>query len=66
MHGRSVGAKISDSLAARAQSARARELAERLAEEEQTSEALGVPVVVMLLAWVGFLGYPAVVNVIGF
>ena len=60
------GAKISDSLAARAQSARARELAERLAEEEQTSEALGVPVVVMLLAWVGFLGYPAVVNVIGF
>ena len=60
------GAKISDSLAARAQSARARELAERLAEEEQTSEALGVPVVVMLLAWGGFLGYPAVVNVIGF
>ena len=60
------GAKISESLAARAQSARARELAERLAEEEQTSEALGVPVVVMLLAWVGFLGYPAIVNVIGF
>lgn len=35
------------------------------AEEERKSEALGVPVVLMLLAWVGFLGYPAVVNIIG-
>lgn len=60
------GARISESLAARAQSARARELAEGLAEEEQKSEALGIPVVVMLLAWVGFLGYPALVNVMGF
>lgn len=59
------GARISDSLAARARSARARELAERLAEEERKSEALGVPVVLMLLAWIGFLGYPAVVNIIG-
>ena len=37
----------------------------RLAEEERKSEALGVPVVLMLLAWVGFLGYPALVNIIG-
>ena len=59
------GARISDSLSARAQSARARELSVRLAEEERKSEALGVPVVLMLLAWVGFLGYPAVVNIIG-
>jgi len=59
------GAKISDSLAARAQSARARELAERLAEEERKSEVLGIPVVLMLLAWIAFLGFPAIVNIIG-
>ncbi len=59
------GAKISESLGARAQSARARELADRLAVEERKSEALGIPVVLMLLAWMGFLGFPAVVNIIG-
>lgn len=61
-----AGARVSDSLAARARAARARELAERLAEEERRTEVLGVPVVVMLLAWIGFLGYPAIANVIGF
>lgn len=59
------GASISDSLASRAQSARGRELAQRLAEEERKSESLGIPVVVMLLAWMAFLGYPAVLNLIG-
>lgn len=61
-----AGARVSDSLAARARAGRARELSERLADEERKTEVLGVPVVVMLLAWVGFLGYPAVANLIGF
>lgn len=60
-----AGARVSDSLAARAQSARARELADRLSEEERKSEVLGAPVVLMLLGWVCFLGYPAVLNIIG-
>jgi len=60
-----AGARISESLSARARPARARELAERVAEEERKSEALGIPVILMLLAWTAFLGYPAVVNLIG-
>ncbi len=59
------GATVSDSLASRAQSARGRELAQRLAEEERKSESLGIPVVVMLLGWMAFLGYPAVLNLVG-
>lgn len=59
-----AGARVSDSLAARARAAKARELAERLAQEERKSEVLGVPVVLMLLGWIGFLGYPAIANLI--
>lgn len=58
------GAQVSDSLSARAHSARARELSERLADEERKSETLGIPVVFMLLGWMGFLGYPAIANLL--
>lgn len=58
------GATVSDSLASRAQSARGRQLAQRLADEERKSESLGIPVVVMLLGWMAFLGYPAVLNLV--
>lgn len=58
------GTQVSDSLGARAHSARARELSERLADEERKSETLGIPVVFMLLGWMGFLGYPAIANLL--
>lgn len=58
------GAQVSDSLRARAHSGRARELSDRLAEQERKSETLGIPVVFMLLGWMGFLGYPAIANLL--
>ncbi len=58
------GTQVSDSLGARAHSARARELSERLADEERKSETLGIPVVFMLLGWMGFLGYPAIAGLL--
>lgn len=58
------GAQVSDSLRARAHSGRSRELSDRLAEQERKSETLGIPVVFMLLGWMGFLGYPAIANLL--
>lgn len=61
----SSGAKVSETLVSRAESARSKELSERLAEAERASETMGVPVVAMLIGWMGFLGYPAVMNLVG-
>lgn len=59
------GAKVSETLVARAESARSKELSERLSEAERASETMGVPVVAMLIGWMGFLGYPAIMNLVG-
>lgn len=59
------GARVSSTLIARAEASREKELANRLGEAEAKSETLGVPVVLMILGWSGFLGYPAILNLVG-
>lgn len=59
------GAKIRETLLARAESARSRELSGRLAEAERSSEAMGIPLAAMFFGWMGFLGYPTIMNLVG-
>jgi hypothetical protein len=58
------GARITETLIARAESGRKRMIADARAEAERQTANLGLPVGTLLIGWVGFLGYPAVVNVI--
>lgn len=59
------GARVTDTLTSRAESARAKEIADIRADAEAKSSSLGLPVGLMLLAWAGFMGYPAVLNLMG-
>jgi Flp pilus assembly protein TadB len=59
------GARVTETLRARAASGQERELAEALASAEKKSESLNIPVAAMVLGWVVFMGYPAVVNLLG-
>lgn len=59
------GARVTDTLTARAESARAKEIADIRADAEAKSSSLGLPVGLMLLAWAGFMGYPAVLSLMG-
>jgi len=58
------GAQITETLIARAESGRKRMIADARADAERQTANLGLPVGTLLIGWVGFLGYPAVVNVI--
>jgi tight adherence protein C len=59
------GARIRESLAAQAEALRAAQLAEVETEAESATERMIVPVVVLLVAFVLFIGYPAVANISG-
>jgi Flp pilus assembly protein TadB len=59
------GARIRESLAAQAEALRAAQLAEVEAEAESATERMIVPVVVLLIAFILFIGYPAVANISG-
>lgn len=59
------GARVVETLRARAESGRDRELAEALSTAERKSESMGIPIGAMLLGWFLFLGYPAVAGLIG-
>lgn len=59
------GARVVETLRARAESARERELSESLASAQKKSESMSIPIAAMLLGWFGFLGYPAVANLLG-
>ena len=59
------GARLTETLESRARSGRSRELTEALARAERKSETMNVPVAALLLGWVGFVAYPAVVNLLG-
>jgi len=61
----SSGARVTDTLHARAESARASEISEARSRAEAKSSTLGVPVGLILLAWAVFMGYPAIQNMIG-
>jgi Flp pilus assembly protein TadB len=56
----SEGARIRESLAAQADSLRAAQLAEVEAEAESATERMTLPVLVLLGAFIVFIGYPAV------
>lgn len=58
------GAKVRQSLAAKAASMREHELAEAHAAAEAATERMSAPVVVMLLGFILLIGYPAVANVL--
>ena len=59
----SSGAKVRESLAARARALRARGLAESRASAESETERMSVAVVLLVLGFVVLLGYPAVVQI---
>ncbi len=59
------GARVTETLKARAESGRERELAEAMTAAEKKSESMNIPVATMLLGWMGFMGYPAVANLLG-
>jgi tight adherence protein C len=59
------GARIRESLAAQAEALRAAQLAEVEAEAESATERMILPVIVLLAAFVLFIGYPAVANISG-
>lgn len=57
------GAKVRQSLAARAKALRARSLADSRAAAESETERMSVPVVLLVLGFVVLVGYPAVVQI---
>jgi len=59
------GARVTETLIARAESSRAKELAEVRADAEAKSSKLGLPVGLIMLAWAGFMAFPAILNLTG-
>lgn len=59
------GARVTETLHSRAESSRAKELAEMRSDAEAKSSTLGLPVGLMLVGWVIFLGFPAVAGLAG-
>jgi Flp pilus assembly protein TadB len=58
------GAKVRDSLRAKAQSLRHHQQSEVLAEAESATEKMAVPVVELLFAFLLFVAYPAVARIV--
>ncbi len=58
------GARVRSSLAAKARSIRTRGLAEAEADAQSASERMSLPIVLLMVGFVAFLGYPAVVQVL--
>lgn len=59
------GARVRRSLAVRAASLRARQMANLEHAANQTTEHMGLPMVMIFLGFVGLLGYPALVTTLG-
>ena len=58
------GAKVRDSLSARAATQRRRQLAEAEGEAEKGDQSIGIAQVVLAIGFLLFLAYPAVINVL--
>jgi len=58
------GARVTDTLIARAETGREKELSEARTLAEKTSANLGIPVGALIFGWLGFLGYPAILNLV--
>ncbi len=59
------GARVTETLTARAESGRQRELTDAMAAAEKKSESMNVPVAALMLGWAGFIGYPAIAGLLG-
>lgn len=57
------GARVRNSLAARAKALRARGLAEARAAAESETERMSIPVVLLVLGFIVLIGYPAVIQI---
>jgi len=60
------GARVTDTLVSRAKSSREKELSEVRSESEAKSAKLGMPVGMVLVTWILFVGFPAIMGVAGF
>ena len=60
------GARVRSSLEARAQALRSRDLTEMEGAAEAATERMAVPSVLMVVGFVIFVGFPAVVEILGF
>ena len=60
------GAKVRNSLEARAAALRSRDLAEMEGDAEAATERMAVPSVLMVVGFVIFVGFPAVTEILGF
>ena len=58
------GARVTETLRARAESGRAQQAAEAKLEAEQASASLGVPIGVILFGMTLFIGYPAIASLL--
>jgi tight adherence protein C len=58
------GARVTETLAARAESGRQRELTDALAVAEKKSESMSIPVAALMLGWAGFIGFPAIAGLL--
>lgn len=61
----SQGARAADSLASKAATLRAHQLAEAEAEAQRSTEQMTVPTTILVIGFVGFLLYPAIVLIAG-
>jgi len=59
------GARITETLHSRAESAREKELSEIRSDAEAKSASIGMPVGLMLVGWAIFMAYPAVLSLMG-
>lgn len=59
------GARVTETLSARAEAGRERELAEALTLAEKRGESMNVPVAAMALGWMAFIAYPAIAGLVG-
>jgi Flp pilus assembly protein TadB len=59
------GARVTETLHARAESSREKELAEIRSEAEAKSSSIGLPVGLMLVGWAIFIAIPAVMSLMG-
>ena len=60
------GARVRLSLEARARAMRGRDLAETEADAESATERMSIPSVVLVVAFIVFVGYPAAYEILGF
>lgn len=60
------GAKVRESLRARSQALRARDLTDMHAQAEAATERMSVPTVVLVVGFIVFVGFPAAHRIIGF